>query len=125
MPHFFGYALWLIWQIILATWVVTWDVLTGSKKVDPCVVHYPLRVTTPGYLTAFSASITITPGTLSLSFIDDTHLAVHAVHGSNPQEVLADLAHMEEKLAPHIRGIKHDLDQAPVFYPAPTPGEHH
>lgn len=33
-------------------------------------------------------------------------LAVHAMYGSEPEELLADLAHMEEKLAPSVRGKK-------------------
>lgn len=37
-------------------------------------------------------------------------LAVHAMYGSDPQELLDSLAHMEEKLAPSIRGTKITVD---------------
>lgn len=121
IPHALGYVFWLIGQLISATWTVIADVITGSKKVDPCIVHYPLRVQSDFAITAFAASITITPGTLSLCLIGadrPRELAVHAVHGSDPQAVLADLAHMEEKLAPEVAGIDNRLAEAHVIYPA-------
>lgn len=133
--HMVKYHVWLVGQIILASWTVLIDVATGSKKVDPCVVFYPLRVTKPWDITLFSSSITVTPGTLSLTLVDkDGHevtsedenqtphfLAVQAVHGSDPRALLDDLAHMEQTMAPHVKDIQHNLDEAPVIYPAPAP----
>lgn len=132
MLHGIWYAFWLIKELLKAGWTVVADVLTGSQKVDPCVVYYPLRVTKDWQITAFAASITITPGTMSLALIDDQPttgdapdtprlLAVHAVHGSDPRGVLADLAAMEETMAPHVKGIDNHLDEAAVVYPAPAP----
>lgn len=130
--HSIWYAFWLVGELSKACWTVVADVLTGSKKVDPCVVYYPLRVTKDWQITAFAASITITPGTMSLELVDDQPsaghapdvprlLAVHAVHGSDPRGVLADLAAMEETMAPHVKGIDNRLDEARVLYPAPKP----
>lgn len=133
--HTVKYLIWLWIQIIIASWAVLIDVATGSRKVDPCVVFYPLRVTDPWQVTVFSASVTMTPGTLSLALVDKDgveitdedknqtphFLAVQAVHGSDPRGVLEDLAHMEQTMAPHIQDVEHDLDSAPVLYPAPAP----
>ena len=127
MLHPIYYVCWLLGQLAIATWVVVVDTVTGSKKIDPCIVHYPLRVKSEWLITAFAASITITPGTLSLTITDDDvkqqhgqrHLLVHAVYGSVPQQVLQDLAHMEQTLAPHVKNIPHDLANAEVQYPAP------
>ncbi len=126
MLHSVYYVFWLLGQLAQATWVVVIDTLTGSKKIDPCIVHYPLRVTSDWHITAFAASITITPGTLSLTIIDEDpeqhgrrHLLVHAVHGTDGKQVLHDLAHMEETLAPHVKSIVHDLNAARIEYPAP------
>lgn len=126
MLHPLYYVGWLLGQLAVSTWVVVIDTLTGSKKVDPCIVHYPLRVTSDRLITIFATSITITPGTLSLTITDDDpdhqqghrHLLVHAVYGSDPQQVLKSLAHMEETLAPHVKAIPHDLTSAQVEYPA-------
>ncbi|MCS4490339.1 monovalent cation/H+ antiporter subunit E [Corynebacterium sp. ES2794-CONJ1] len=125
----FIYIPWLLWQLVLATSVVIWDTLTGSKKVDPCVVYYPLRVTKDWEITAFACSITITPATMSITLIDEDpdqvtgprHLMVHAVYGSDPRAVLRDLAHMEEKLSPKVKNLPLDLESAEVEYPAPVP----
>ena len=126
MLHPIYYVGWLLGQLAVATWVVVTDTLTGSKKIDPCIVHYPLRVTSDRLITIFADSITITPGTLSLTITDDDPdhqqghrcLLVHAVHGSDPQQVLKDLAHMEETLAPQVKATPHDLAGARVEYPA-------
>jgi multicomponent Na+:H+ antiporter subunit E len=133
--HAIKYLIWLWFQIILASWTVLIDVATGSRKVDPCVVFYPLRVTKPWQITVFSASVTMTPGTLSLAVVDKEgveitdedenqtphFLAVQAVHGSDPRGVLDDLAHMEQTMAPEVKDVDQDLDTAPVLYPAPAP----
>lgn len=133
--HAIKYLIWLWIQIILASWTVLIDVATGSRKVDPCVVFYPLRVTKPWQITVFSASVTMTPGTLSLAVVDKEgveitdedenqtphFLAVQAVHGSDPRVVLDDLAHMEQTMAPEVKDVDQDLDTAPVLYPAPAP----
>lgn len=135
VAHTIKYLAWLWIQIIIASWAVLIDVATGSRKVDPCVVFYPLRVTTPWQVTVFSASVTMTPGTLSLTLVDKDgveitdenetqtphYLAVQAVHGSDPRAVLDDLAHMEQTMAPHVSDIDNNLDEAPVIYPSPAP----
>lgn len=118
----FRFFPWLIGQIFIAGWTLAADAWTGSKKVDPCVVHYPLRVSRPWQLAVLSTSITVTPGTLSIGFHEGeagTTLQVHAVHGSDPASVLADIADMEEHLDPAVADIAQDLNQAQVEYPAP------
>jgi monovalent cation/H+ antiporter subunit E len=53
----------------------------------------------------------MTPGTLSLGFkdVDESGcprvLLVHAVYGADPDEVIAGLADMEERLAPHVKEV--------------------
>lgn len=125
----FVYVPWLLWQLLKATWLVVIDTLTGNKKVDPCIVHYPLRVTKDWQITAFASSITITPGTMSMTLIDEDpdqqtgprYLVVHAVYGSNPREILKDLAQMEQKMVPSVAHVAHDLELAVVEYPAVIP----
>lgn len=119
------YLFWLIGQIFSAGWVIITDTLTGSKKVDPCVVHYPLRVQSDFLITAFAASITVTPGTMSVSLHEEAdgqrYLSVHAVHGSDPAGVLDSLADMEEKLSPKVKAIPRRFGAKSILYPAPAP----
>lgn len=142
--HSIGYGVWLVGQIIKESVAMAVDTLGTGRNIAPVVIYYPLRVTSERDIAAFTASITMTPGTLALGItgpkeVDydaeagnrtrrnafavgenefQTHgldrvqrfLAVHAMYGSNPQELLDDLAHMEEKLAPSVKGKKIDYD---------------
>lgn len=119
--HALKYLLWLVWQIVLASNTVLMDTLKGNKGMDPCVVHYPLRLSKDWQITAFAVSITMTPGTMSIGLREDHTLLVHAVYGSDPRAVLEDLAHMESTMAPSVREIPHDLNAARVEHPAPVP----
>lgn len=119
------YSAWLIGQLLLASKDVLVDTLTGNKKLDPSIVAYPLRVTKDWHITAFACSITITPGTIAICLDkgpdEQRLLLVHAVFGSDPLGVLRDLAHMEETLAPHVKGVDNKLEQAAMYHPAPRP----
>lgn len=119
MNLIFRFFPWLIGQIFIAGWALASDAVTGSKKVDPCIVHYPLRVEKPWQLAVLSSSITVTPGTLSIGLREEGILIVHAVHGSDPQAVLADIADMEARMAPEVAQKEQDLTNATVEYPAP------
>lgn len=104
-----GYLVWLIGQIFAGAFTIAFDVIRPVSRMHPVVVAYPLRVRSDWELTAFSTSITVTPGTLSLGFREPdasgrpTILLVHAVYGADEQEVLEGLAEMEERLAPHVK----------------------
>lgn len=121
--HAILYVCWLVGQILDAAWLVIRDTLTGSKRVCPVVVHYPLRLRKDSHITALASSITITPGTMSIGLREDATLLVHAVYGSNPREVLESIADMEQRLVPSVAEIPHDLDAAEKLtqHPAPKP----
>ena len=150
--HSLRYGVWLIGQVYVATWEVIKDAFSLHSKMDPCVVAYPLRVTSERDIAALSTSITMTPGTLSLGILSEDDrfptdlvparephaavpvpasdvppvdssgadeasselardvgksrwLLVQAVFGSNPDEVMTDLADMEARMAPHVLDV--------------------
>lgn len=109
--HDVRYSTWLIGQVIVGAFVIVFDVIRVRSQMHPAVVEYPLRVRSDWELAAFSTSITMTPGTLSLGFkdVDESGcprvLLVHAVYGADPDEVIAGLADMEERLAPHVKEV--------------------
>lgn len=135
--HALKYATWLVGQIVKESVVMATDTLGTGRNIAPVVIYYPLRVTSERDIAALIASITMTPGTLSLGVtgpkeVDydaaagerstkdafavarsefNTHgldhvqrfLAVHAMYGADPEELLASLADMEEHLAPSVK----------------------
>lgn len=111
MMHALRYTLWLLGQVFVGAIAIAKDVFRRESQMDPVVVAYPLRVESDFLITAFSTSITMTPGTLSLGFRkprfagEPRMLLVQAVFGSDPDEVMAELADMEERLAPSIGAI--------------------
>lgn len=131
LGHSVRYVGWLGWQLLVAAWAVIRDANRPKTRIDPVIVAYPLRVTTPRLIAMLSTSITVTPGTLSIgvvpvgqalpadvSLVVGPHepvpspecvesplgrlLLVHAVFGEDPVGVLRDIADMEEHLAPAV-----------------------
>jgi hypothetical protein len=142
--HVVTYCVWLVGQIVKESTTMAVDTFTTGRHIAPVIVYYPLRLTRERDIAAFIASITITPGTLSLGVtgpkeVDEdaaagkrnlqdagsvatsefrTHglsrvqrfLAVHAMYGADPQELLHSLAVMEAKLVPSVRKKKMEFD---------------
>ncbi|GAB2502610.1 putative monovalent cation/H+ antiporter subunit E [Corynebacterium atrinae] len=127
------YILWLIKEIFSAGYQVAWAGLRPAAGYDPVIVRYPLRVTSDWQIFWFSTSITATPSTLSLGLREPAEpgapriLLVQAAFGSDPAEVMASLADMEERMAPHVKSIDHGMPgQGPTttldprYYQYPT-----
>ncbi|MGP6175567.1 monovalent cation/H+ antiporter subunit E [Corynebacterium sp. A21] len=113
--HVLRYTPWLIKEIFVAGFTLLVAAFSRDAKIDPVIIRYPLRVSTDWQLFWFSTSITMTPGTLSMGFREPAApgeprtLLVQAVQGSDPAEVCASLADMEQRMAPHVRGINHGV----------------
>lgn len=133
------YALWLIKEIFVAGFSLALESFKLQNNYNPVVVRYPLRITGAWEIFWFTSSITATPGTLSLGLREPVReglpriVLVQAVMGDDPASVMADLAHMEERLAPHVKGTDYGVpgqgpttDLAETFYeyPLDTLGRH-
>lgn len=109
------YILWLIKEIFVAGFQVAWAAFKPDAGYDPVVVRYPLRVTSDWQIFWLTTSITATPSTLSLGLREPGAvggpriLLVQAAFGSDPSEVVAGLADMEARMAPHTRSIDHGV----------------
>ncbi|RNE49030.1 monovalent cation/H+ antiporter subunit E [Corynebacterium alimapuense] len=109
------YILWWIKEIFVAGFQVAWAGFRPTAGYDPVVVRYPLRVTTEWQIFWFTSSITATPSTLSLGLREPAEagdpriLLVQAAFGSDPAEVVASLADMEQRMSPGIRNIDHGV----------------
>jgi multicomponent Na+:H+ antiporter subunit E len=75
------FAVFFVWQLVLANLRVTYEILTPPHTMRPAVVAVPLDVTSPAAVTFLANLITLTPGTLSLDVAADGRvLYVHAMH---------------------------------------------
>ncbi|GAB3944420.1 monovalent cation/H+ antiporter subunit E [Corynebacterium tapiri] len=135
--HYFTYALWLIKEIFAAGWSVAIRAIRPDMGFSPIVVRYPLRVTSDWHIFWFSTSITATPSTLSLGLREPAGegqpriLLVQDAFGVDPAETTRGLAEMEERLAPHVKGIDHGVpgqgsaeELDPSLYDFTRPFEH-
>ncbi len=77
----FGFALFFLWELILANLRVAYDVVTPTHHMRPGVIAIPLDAQTDAEITALANFITLTPGTLSLDVSEDRKvLYIHAMY---------------------------------------------
>lgn len=69
---------WLGGQILLSAWDVSRRVWTGRPEVKPVMGHMDTKGMSPVALVTYANSITLTPGTLSVS-VEDDGIEVHAL----------------------------------------------
>lgn len=135
--HVIFYIPWLIKEIFVSGFTLAFASFKRDTGYRPVIVRYPLRVTSAWQIFWFSTSITATPGTLSLGLREPTRegnpriVIVQAVMGADPAEVVAGLADMEQRMAPHVKEIDYgvpgqgehaELDPAFYEYPLETLG---
>jgi multicomponent Na+:H+ antiporter subunit E len=79
----FWYGPWLLWQIILSNWDVFKRVWSPSLPIDPVLVRIPDETASDLGTVIYANSITLTPGTVTVSADRDRHeLLVHCLHGA-------------------------------------------
>jgi multicomponent Na+:H+ antiporter subunit E len=98
-----SYLVYLVREVLAGAWRVTRSVVSPGAASSPGIVEFPLRCRTDLQITALSASITITPGTLVLGTAEAREgtpptLFVHALFAPDRESVLADLRDMETRL---------------------------
>lgn len=76
-----GFALFFLWELILANLRVAWEVLTPGHGMHPAIVAIPLDLKSDLEILLLANVITLTPGTLSLDVsLDKRTLYVHAMY---------------------------------------------
>jgi multicomponent Na+:H+ antiporter subunit E len=81
IPKSLGLFFYFIKELIIASLVVAWDVLTPRSYVESGVIALPLDAKTNIEITLLATLISLTPGTLSLDVSEDKrYLFVHAVY---------------------------------------------
>lgn len=115
--HAIGYAGWIIKEIFAAGIDATVAAFKRDPGLEPVIIFYPLRVESDWDIFWFSTSITVTPGTLSLGLRHRSRpdgpevLIVQAAFGSDPEDIIAGLADMEEHVNPAVKATPLDPSQ--------------
>lgn len=87
--RFFGLVL---WDILVANWVVARLILGSEKRLQPAFMRLPLDVREDFTITLLASTISLTPGTVSADLsIDRKYLLVHALHVDDEQEAIAQI----------------------------------
>ena len=78
-PVFIGYWFWLMGEIVKANWRVIRACLKADLDINPALVKVKTRCNSDLAKTTFANSITLTPGTVTLS-VEGDKLLVHALY---------------------------------------------
>ena len=78
IPDVMFYLIILVAEIIKANISVTKIILASEIQIEPCMVKFTTPLKTSAARTALANSITLTPGTVSVS-LDGNELLVHAL----------------------------------------------
>lgn len=86
--RFFAYLPWLAWAMVVSSVQVTRVVLAPSLPIDPRIIRFRGRPRTPIGRYLYANSITITPGTNTMSL--DEKFTVHSLIGGSGSEMEED-----------------------------------
>jgi len=90
--------LYFIYELVVSSLEVAWDVLTPMHKSQPAVVAVPLDACTDAEVTVLANLVSLTPGSLSIDISDDrSHLLVHAMFVDDPEAFKSDIKRGMEK----------------------------
>lgn len=81
IPAFAQYLYYLIKEIVSANMIVSRMILTRREQMEPVLVHVPTDLKTETARVILANSITLTPGTITVSLTDDK-LLVHCLDKS-------------------------------------------
>jgi multicomponent Na+:H+ antiporter subunit E len=77
-----------LYELIVSSVQVVWDVLTPAQKSRPGIMSVPLTVKSEMDILLVTNLISLTPGTLSLDVTDDrSTLYIHAMFADDPDEI--------------------------------------
>ncbi len=91
-------VLFFIYELIVSSLQVVWDVITPVQKSKPAIVAVPLDATSDAEITVLANLVSLTPGSLSIDISEDrSHLLVHAMFVDDPEVFKAEIKRGMEK----------------------------
>jgi multicomponent K+:H+ antiporter subunit E len=82
----------VIWDILVANWVVARLVLGREDRLQPAFMVLPLDVREDFTITLLASTISLTPGTVSADLsVDHRYLLIHALHVEDEAATIAQI----------------------------------
>ncbi len=101
-PYIALFVIVFLRDMVAANIDVALRILNPNLPIKPAVIVVPLRVKKPFSITTIANSITLTPGTLTLDYIEESNsLLVHTIDGSDVESILKTI-HIWEEYALNI-----------------------
>jgi multicomponent Na+:H+ antiporter subunit E len=92
-------VLFFLYELVVSSIRVTWDILRPQGQSRPEIVAMPLDVESDLEILLVTSLISLTPGTLSLDVSPDRKtLFVHAMFADDPEALVAELKHGMERM---------------------------
>ena len=104
LPKWFSYIALLVKEVAIANVQVAMIVLSPKMNISPRIVKYESRLKGEMFLTILANSITLTPGTMTVS-IDKNILDIHCLN-KDYEESLKD--NLFEKMLLRIEGVQNE-----------------
>jgi multicomponent Na+:H+ antiporter subunit E len=109
----FSLLAYLLWQIVIANFRLTKDVLRLHHRIRPGVIKVPLSVTTDGEILLLSAMINITPGSVALDVSEDRRtMYVHVMHITTVEEAKCEIKNGFERRILELSNVSARLSDA-------------
>ncbi len=96
-------VLFFVYELIVSSVRVAWDVLTPTDLSSPAILEMPLDVKSDLEILLVTNLISLTPGTLSLDVTPDRKtLIVHAMFAEDEDALIRELKHGMERMVREV-----------------------
>lgn len=103
IPAWIGLVAYVLWEILLSSLRVAWEVVTPRPRSRPGIIRVPLDVERPGQIALLAHLVTLTPGTLSLD-VSETRDALY-VHAMFLDDKEAQVRSIKDGLETRVRRV--------------------
>lgn len=92
-------SLFFIWELVVSSLRVAYDIVTPWHFMRPGVVAIPLEATTDGEITILANMVSLTPGSLSVDISEDRRiLYIHAMYIDDVENVRRKIKQYERRI---------------------------
>lgn len=96
-------ALFFLWELLLSSIRVAWDVIRPVPQNRPAIIEMPLSVKSDIEILLVTNLISLTPGTLSVDVTPDRKtLLVHAMFADDPDRLVGELKDGMERMVMEV-----------------------
>ena len=96
-------TLFFLWELVVSSVRVAWDIVTPSHDSNPAIVEMPLDVESDIEILLVTTLISLTPGTLSLDVTPDRKtLIVHAMFADDPDALVREMKDGMERMVKEV-----------------------